>query len=147
MSVDLEKKILEHGGSPDILVLSAVHIKGSRAEADYYVEALKKLGAQNVSIERRGFDTIGQLQIAKAIAAEKKADLIIISTATHYLRVRWLCITEAVKAKHYITSGIPRPREAITDIILTFLFPIIDILGLRKKYLALISTRRKSGKF
>ncbi len=138
---DLQEKT---GGK--ILVISNVHIAGERHEADLYDMALRELDVsdENIMIVRKAQETIEQIEIAQRISDDLEKDLIIISTFLHYLRVRWLCLGQ--KFDHCIAFGIPRPKEAVTDIILIFIFPFLDLVGLRNWFLEKITKRRVSGK-
>lgn len=144
----LAKKILRPGVDK-ILVVSDVKIKGEKHEADIYVSALQELNVDTADIVviKSAQETIGQIDVAKEIGQKENLSLVFISTWTHYLRVRWITFFDKIRAKHFTTFGIPRPREAFTDLISTFLFPLIDILGLRKKFKERVSLRRKQGRF
>jgi hypothetical protein len=143
-AVKIEKKLLANGDSVKIAVVSAVHIKDKPAEADFIFSALEELGAKNIHIDLKSYETIGELEAVQEIAIKENAELIIISTFGHYLRVRWLA--RKISAKHFVAFGIPRPKELITDIILTFLFPIIDLLGKRDWFRKKVESRRENGK-
>ena len=129
-----------------ILVLSNVQIAGEEHEADLYAEALKELGVKDeyIVVVKEAQETVEQIKIAKEIADRADEKLIVISAFLHYPRVRYLC--RGLGVAHRIVFGIPRPREAVTDIILTFLFPVIDLLGLREKFLEKVQNRRIGGK-
>ena len=111
-AVGLLKKI----PNSKILIVSDVHIDGEEHEADIYVRALRGLGVrgEDMIVVKDCYETIGQIDIIKRMAKEHKARLIFVSTFMHYPRVRWL--TTGMKAKHYVAFGIPRPREAVTDV-------------------------------
>jgi hypothetical protein len=139
-------KLLERYGGK-ILVLSNVQVHGERHEADLYEEALKEilgpLFENNVIVIKEAQETIEQLEKAKRYSEESDMDLVVVSTFLHYLRVRWLSMGDHLK--HHFAFGIPRPKEALTDIILTFLFPVIDGMGWREKFLDKVVKRRESG--
>ncbi|MGC9602345.1 MAG: ElyC/SanA/YdcF family protein [Minisyncoccia bacterium] len=129
-----------------ILVLSAVQVTSEKSEVEIYTWALKKLGVDDgdIMVINKTQETIEQTEMV-AMFIKKGIQVVIISTWLHYLRVRWLC--RGLKAKHYIVWGIPRPREAITDIMLTVLFPPIDLCGGREWFLKKTRERRLAGKF
>lgn len=140
-------------GSVEVLVLSDAKYYGQPHEADLYYRALTKLGATiyvNIRIIREGYETIEQVNRSFELAAEEGKELIFVSTFFHYPRVQWLIwrckTTVPVKVRHCVAVGIPRPREAITDIILTLLFPLIDIFGGRRFFLKAVNKRRLKGK-
>ncbi len=115
-------------------------------EADFYALVFKDLGAKEgeVTTVQLGFETIEQLNVALETAERAGRSLIIVSSILHFPRVLWLTRMENVT--HRVIIGIPRPKEALTDLALMVLFPIIDILGLRKKFLAYMKKRRLDGK-
>jgi hypothetical protein len=132
-----------------VLVLSDVQIKGGRHEADTYAETLKELGCQNLKVIRKGKETMGQIDFIRKAAgalAEKipGVELILISSFLHHWRVQRLA--RGLKATHITTWGMPIPTNALTDIFLTLLFPIIDKLGGREWFRDLAVKRRASGK-
>ena len=131
-----------------ILIISNVFFPNGDNEADVYINNLKELGVteEKIIIVRNNFETIGQIETAKKIMNEKKEKMIVISTWLHYLRVRYL-FSNCHPIKHYIAFGIPRPREILTDITLTFLLPILDFFKLRTWLRKKIEQRRTKGKF
>jgi hypothetical protein len=48
---------------------------------------------------------------------------------------------------HLWAFGIPRPRDVLTDAILTVASPFIDLLGLRETFLEWLRNSRAQGKF
>lgn len=141
------KELLHELKPAKILVLANVHITGEKGETDLYLDALHTLCVpdEDILVVREGQETIEQIEIALALAKREGARLLIISTFLHYLRVRWLCRGEPVE--HYIAWGMPRPREILTDTLLTALFPLIDIMGGREWFLEKVKARRLSGRF
>lgn len=130
-----------------ILILSNVHIRGEEHEADIYTRALYDFGVkeENLLVIKDCYETIGQIDVIKQVAKEANYKLIFVSTWLHFGRVWWL--TRGMKIKHYIAFGIPRPRESLTDIILTFMFPIIDILGKKEWFRKKVIIHREQGIF
>lgn len=94
-----------------------------------------------------GWETCSQID-AVLLSARLRGitELHVVSTWLHTLRVRWYMRRSKINIIHHIAFVIPRPWEAVTDVILTFGAPIIDILGLRDRFLARMEARRKSGK-
>lgn len=136
--------------SGKIYIISNVHVAGEEPEADMYVEALKKLRVfrvdeKDIIVIREAQETVGQLKKAWAIAQEKKLELVIVSTFLHFPRVYWICLKDGIKAQHYIALGMPRPGEALRDIALWFIFPIIDLTGQRERFLKYVEERRLRG--
>ncbi|HWB33881.1 MAG TPA: ElyC/SanA/YdcF family protein [Candidatus Paceibacterota bacterium] len=134
--------------SPDscILVISAVHITGEKSEEELYVKALEELGVKRgkLVVIRKAQETIEQIRIAVDMGRSLGLQPVFISTWLHYPRVRWLC--RGMQARHVVAWGIPRPREAITDVVLAFLFPVIDLAGKREWFLNRVTKRRMMGK-
>ncbi len=130
-----------------ILVLSDVCISGQEHEADIYERTLKKLGVRNdqMIVLHEGLETIKQIEYIRKMAEAGGYKVILVSTWLHGPRVAWLA--RGMHTRQYVAFGIPRPREALTDIALTFLFPIIDVFGGRKWFKEKVIGRRKEGKF
>lgn len=142
-TVFLQRKFLES----KILIISNVHIEGEEHEADIYNKALQDLGIkrEDIIVIKDCYETIGQIDTLKKINREGSYKLVLVSTWLHFGRVWWLA--RGMHVTHFIAFGIPRPRESLTDIFLTFLFPIVDILGKREWFRQKVITRRKEGKF
>ncbi|GEM_PF-1076203 len=130
-------------GPPPVLILSNLQVAGERHEADIYIEAAEELGITNLVVVREAYETMGQLEYALELARRERLKLVVISTWLHFPRVWWLCRGRNVK--HHIAGGIPRPSLAVADIILTFAFPILDILGLRGWFRQRLERRRVKG--
>lgn len=131
-----------------ILVLTALQVKGEKSEQEMYLSTLFKLGIKkdDIIVVNMGIETIEQVEGAITIAQEHNAELVIISVFLHYPRVRWLSRGHK-EIYHKIVWGIPRPREVVTDLILMFIFPAIDMLGLKMWFLKNLKERRSGGKF
>lgn len=142
------KNLFQKFPNSKIIIISNVFFLDGNNEADIYKNTLKRLGVkeEDIIVIRENFETLGQVETAKKITLEKKEELIVVSTWLHYLRVRYLFLKEK-KVKHHVVFGIPRPREVFTDIVLTFLLPLIDLMGLRKSLKKRIEKRRRNGKF
>jgi hypothetical protein len=141
--VELHRKIPES----EIVVTSALHIKGARREEEYYTEAILSLGDSVIALEK-GVETIEQIRVFKEYISVHEAKLILSVTFTHFLRVVWLCFrAQLTVTKYKVSWGIPRPKEFVTDIILTFLYPILDILGKGTWFMEKVQARRKEGNF
>ena len=143
-AVQIQRGLSSAGHDAEIVVLSDVHIKGYRHEAEYYQDALKKLGAKNVRTIQQGQETVGQIEIILEIAKKEDAKLVVVSTFGHYLRLAWLL--RGTDAQHETVFGLPRFRELITDGILTVLFPLIDLTVGREWFQNKVVHRRESGK-
>ena len=140
------KELLAQFPNSKILVLSNVQVAGEVHEAELYYWALKQIGVydRDILIVRKAQETIEQIAIAREVAKKEGARLVVISTWLHYPRVRWLM--SGMGAEHHVAFGIPRPREAVTDIVLTFLFPLLDLFGKREWFMQKVNERRLSGK-
>ena len=143
-AVKIERKLLSAHHMPWIVVVDAIHVKGHVADSEMIVPALRKLGAKGIYIGLESHETIGELEAAYKIVQRTGAEFIVISTFAHYLRVAWLL--RGIKAKHYIAFGLPRWFEMVTDVILTLLFPVIDLCGGREWFRKKVDVRRKSGR-
>ncbi len=97
----------------EILVPTAVRLKGCRPEGEIYSDALRELGvsARKFKIVPIGFDTISQVEYGLYLAEENHWDVIFVSTALHNPRVRWLCCGSPCRQKifHVSAGGVPRP--------------------------------------
>lgn len=149
-AVSIAKRL---GTGTEVLILSNAQYSGQQHEVDLYYEAFVGLGGRtgiNIRVLREGYETIEQINRSFELAVTERKELVFISTFFHYLRVQWLiwrCKTAKVKVKHYVVLfGIPRPREILTDIALTILFPLIDIFGGRRFFLKAVNRRRIKGK-
>jgi hypothetical protein len=139
--VKLNKKI----PNSNIVLTSNLQINNARREEDYYSEIINGLSTNLITLNK-GVETTEQLLVFKEYSLNKK--LILSVTFTHFFRVWW--IAKRIKLnviKYKISLGIPRPKELITDIILTFLYPIIDLMGYSKWFIENVIKRRNSGKF
>ncbi|MEK7227747.1 MAG: ElyC/SanA/YdcF family protein [Patescibacteria group bacterium] len=130
-----------------ILVLSDVMVDGYPHEADTYHDALREIGVEEKDIEvvKEGQETVGQIEWLKQNYDE--SDIWLLSVRIHAPRVRYICKKFGLKANHKtIHEGKKRTKEAITDFILNFAFPVIHFLGLTKWFQKKVVGRRKSGK-
>lgn len=145
-SLILAKTVLNRLKSAQILIISNVHVAQEQSEAELYSDALTSLGVvdKNIRIMKEAQETIGQIDIAHRLAKNENAKLIIISTLFHYPRVRWL--SRNIEARHLIAVGIPRPREAVTDLVLSLLFPLLELTGKKKWFMEAVTARRIKGK-
>lgn len=128
-----------------IFISTAFECNG-QSEAEVYENTLKEMGIKENQMEIccQGVETTEQLEAIYMVAAREKEVPVIISTFLHFPRVWWL--TRGKKVEHRVAFGIPRPWEAVTDLGLTIAYPLIDVLGLKNKFLAYTKTRRKKGK-
>lgn len=130
-----------------ILLITNFRAPGCRSDLGAYASTLIQLGVSRhdiIPIQEES-ETIGQVQHAESFARERNTKLIFIASLLHAPRVWWL-MHSMHNAQLVVTYGIPRPKEAFTDIVLIFLFPLIDLFGKRKWFQELTSNRRDSGK-
>lgn len=129
-----------------IYVPSAFGQTGSKTEYDFYKEELERNGVPDeaVFMERRGYETTEQCELALALAEKENAVLTVVSTFVHFRRIRYLFRNRDVE--HYIAYGTPNRWLQFTHIILTVGFPLIDALGLREWWKQRIIRRRLAGK-
>ena len=133
----------------EILVISDAQYTNQSHESNLYCKALAKLSQVRHRVIRNGRETTEQVDLSFKLAEVEKKELVFISTFFHYPRVQWLiwrCKSKKLKVSHYISFGIPRPREMLTDIVLAFMFPLIDILGGRQLFIRAVNKRRIEGK-
>lgn len=135
------------------LLLTATEPKDSpKSELDYMLEvtASEDLRSGHLYVVSQCFDTPSQ--ISYAIRLAKLSDygkLLILCSPLHYLRVRWIVSRMPTDLDLEITCnmvfGIPRPKEVITDLILIFIYPIIDTLGCDTWFRSYTEKRRSRG--
>src|SRR3989344_2864013 len=108
----------------EILVISDAQYTNQSHESDLYCKALAKLSQIRHRVIRNGRETTEQVDLSFKLAEVEKKELVFISTFFHYPRVQlliWRCKSKKLKVRvsHYISFGIPRPREMLTDIAFT----------------------------
>lgn len=139
--------IQRHASNSKILVVTGFFSRqDERFEADCYESTfVNNLGVspEDICVVKRGIDTASQVRFIAETADALDADLVMVSTFAHHLRVRWHA--RNVRARHEIAWGIPRPRELLTDLVLTIADPFIEIFGLGKWFGDRIEARRKRG--
>jgi vancomycin permeability regulator SanA len=135
-----------------ILLLSDFKSKQStKSELEYITEICQKhnVNHNNLHIEKYGYDTLSQIKFTLSLCKENKNDLLIVSSLLHYPRVRWIAYRVnkkyKVNTKHKVALGIPRVRDAICDILLIFIYPIIDLLGYSLWFTKHMKIRRDKG--
>ncbi|MBC7981446.1 YdcF family protein [Candidatus Parcubacteria bacterium] len=147
-SIDL----LNAGKVDTILLLSEFKSKQStKSELEYIAGVCEKFNVDKdkLHIEEYGYDTLSQIKFTLDLCSKNKDDLLILSSATHYPRVRWIAYRENKKLKvnvaHKIAWGIPRPRDAVFDIVLIFAYPVVDLLGYSERFTNHMKIRRDKG--
>ena len=104
---------------------------------------------EKLYIEEYGYDTLSQLRFTLNICKINNQNLLIVSSLTHYPRVIWIVNRlnkkYKVNVKHEIALGIPRLHDALYDIPLILIYPIIDLLGFSDKFSRIIKNRRANG--
>ena len=135
-----------------ILLLSEFKSKQSnKSELEYLIDVCKKhnVNNDNLYIEKYGYDTFSQLKFAFDLCKKEKEDLLILSSLSHYPRVVWtshrMNRKYNIKIKNKIVFGIPRLQDVVFDIVLLFIYPIIDICGYADKFTEYTKTRRDKG--
>jgi len=137
------KKVVQNA---QIVVPCATQPTDGQREVEYYVQAVKELGGEIEAIDE-GYETVAQIKIFGRLARERKSDLILFTTFTHYPRIAWICWWNKIPVKKLVVAwGIPRPREACTDLVLIFLYPMLDVLGLMDWFITKVINRRLEGK-
>jgi hypothetical protein len=139
--------------SDGTLLLTATKPKDSiKSELDYMFEvtAIEDLKSGHLYVTSKCFDTPSQIDYAIKLAdLSGYGKLLILCSPLHYLRVKWIVaripIDSDLKISCKVVFGIPRPKEVVTDIILTFIYPIIDTLGLDTWFRSWTEKRRLDG--
>lgn len=131
-----------------IVVPSAVTMADSLPEAAIYFHTLvKELGIPEIFVDtpKVGHETIGQIEyLMRYLDEGYKVHLV--CTALHLPRVWWLSRKYGERVSFGCTiRGIPRPTEAVTDIVMAVVFPIIDLLGYRSRFQQRVITQRLQG--
>jgi hypothetical protein len=146
-SVRIAVRLQRSHESSVILIVSDLHVQNESSEQEWYALALRKAGAApGTYIQRKqAYETLEQLEVVEEMARAQPYRVAIISTFTHYPRVRWLCRGKGYE--HYVAWGIPRLRDVLTDAVLMVAFPILDLMGARAWFRALLKRRRTAGKF
>ena len=139
-------RLLSRYTDAEVVIISAVQVASEDSEADAYLRVLQHLGvpSDRIRVIRKGYETIEQLTVARELMETERRELVIISTFLHYPRVRW--IARGLRATHHAAFGLPRPTEAVTDILLAVLFPLIDLAGGRAWFMHMVQRRRMAGK-
>lgn len=121
------------------------------SEVVLYKKVLKELGIPEEAIEvnAKGMETIAHVQAALESSAKLGARTMVIYAREPFLsRVVWIArrSTSSIAILRHETFGVPRARENKTDWVLRFLYPVIDLLGHKKRFQKLVNKRRKAGK-
>ncbi len=111
----------------------------------YYASAVHALGA-SLSLLGRGTETISHLQAVDERARELGAELLLVVTWTHALRVWYILRRRRIHARMLVVFGLPRPLELITDSILTLAYPAFDLLGYGSWFEERVLARRGDNK-
>lgn len=137
----------------DVLLIGAFQATDNAAEVDIYQEVFRHRLGRPVFLPRvfrRGLETTVQVDIAFGVALQEGKGIVFLATWLHYLRVLWIIRrhpdSRTVPWELYGAFGIPRPKEAITDVFLTVGYPVLDLLGLKQWFVDLTDVRRAQGK-
>lgn len=137
--------LAEASSSPAFLIVTAFYAAHENREAIIYGNAIRALVPNaHILVIPQGLETVEQIEVALAFAKQTRQSIYLVSTLLHFPRVWWLA--RGNSARHRVVVGIPRPREAVTDIVLAFLFPLLDLAGLRQWFLYRARRRRQRGK-
>lgn len=136
------KKLIDSNPESRVALISNVFGDRSVLEVDIYNKYLLNLGLSenNIVSYKECFETSEQIYKATDISRELGLDLVIISTLFHYPRVRW--IGRNINADYIVCLGIPRPIEMVTDVLLTFAYPIVDMIGLKGIFVSIVKYKR-----
>jgi len=135
-----------------ILLLSDFKTKyANKSELENMIDICNtyNVNINKLQIEKYGYDTLSQIKFTLNLCDKEKHDLIIISSLTHYPRVKWISYRINKKYKinveHRVVLGIPRLHDVLYDIPLMLIYPIIDLLGFSDEFSNLIKKRRYNG--
>jgi hypothetical protein len=120
---------------------------GGIAETETYVDNLIELGipSRNIEIIRKGRETIGQMNAAVETCEAMVDTTVFVCSRLHWLRVHGLAAEYSKNTEVVSVGGIPRPIEAVTDLLLAFVFPTIDLFGGRDWFIRKTTGRRAAG--
>ena len=138
---------------PDqILLLSDFKSKQAKnSELENMINICKSFNVNesNIIVKKYGYDTLSQIGFTLDLCNKSKNDLLIVSSLSHYPRVRW--ITYRINKKynvcveHKMVLGIPRVNDLVFDIILMFTYPVIDMFGYSERFTNHMKIRRDKG--
>jgi hypothetical protein len=134
-----------------IILLSDFKSKqAQKSELENMIDICNKynFNKEKLYINNFGYDTLSQIKFTIDLCIKENQGLLIISSFTHYPRVRWIAwrINKGrIKIKHNIGLGIPRFRDVLSDTILVFIYPIFDLLGYSERFTKHIKIRRDKG--
>lgn len=141
--------ILDENQNPESKILLITNFQTNEGnEADYFSEILIDLDVDynKIKVIREGVETLEQLLTAKYLVENDGSKLLIVCTFLHFLRVRWICWMEEIEARFKVAFGLPEPKNAVMNIILTAVYPILDLLGCSGWFQNLVIKRREKGK-
>ncbi len=148
-AVEIGVGIVRNDPKSRLLLVTGFSTPDEGTEMDCYLSTLKEFGieAGDIIRIREATETVGQLAGAKSYANQNHNELTIVCTFLHAARVKYLCWRSGLKGDIKVAVlGWPRPQEALTDLILTFVFPLLDLIGQREWFLRKVGARRSSGK-
>jgi len=125
--------------------------KANKSELENMIDVCKKykVDESKLQIKKYCYDTLSQIKFTLDLCNKEKQDLLIISSVTHYPRVRWIAYRVNKKyninIKHKIGWGIPRIHDFVYDIPLIFMYPILDLLGYSDRFSQVVKVRRDDG--
>ncbi len=134
-----------------LLIFSAFKTKNvKKIELECMIDTCRdeKLPEDKMIVRSVGYDTISVIKYAIDTCCEQKADLLIVSSQFHYPRICWIASrldTKGVIVKHKMVFGISRPQETVTDILLIFLYPVLDLFRLSVWFTNHMKVRRDKG--
>jgi hypothetical protein len=138
--------------SGQILLLSDFKSKQAKnSELENMINICKSFNVNEsrIIVKKYGYDTLSQIEFSLDLCKETKNDILIISSLLHYPRVRW--ITYRINKKyniyveHKMALGIPRVNDLVFDIVLMFVYPVIDMFGYSEKFTNHMKIRRDKG--
>ena len=128
------------------------------SELECMEDSARIAGIALAKTEKRaeGTCTYTQVQILLDHAVKRGWNLHLIATQLHFFRVWWI-VKRFIKADpekykdieisySWVLWCIPRPKEFITDAVLMFLYPLLDLLGHSQWFREFTSKRREKGK-
>lgn len=130
----------------EIITSSEFQTDEGVSDETQYEKIIKYRFNENLGILSQGRESVGHITAMSEYAKKQQAKFILVVTWVHYPRMLWVAFREHVDVDLRIAFGIPRPKEMVTDVILTFLYPVLDLMGLKQKFLERVGARRVTGK-
>lgn len=129
-----------------VVIPTAVELKGEEPELHTFARYAREMGIQSLHLFPRGDDTYSQIAFARGHFTQGE-EIVVACSVLHFPRVWWIAQREGLDVKRWIIAwGLPRLADFFFDPLLTVLYPIIDLCGLKFIFWELVSHRRRAGR-